>query len=513
MANDSSSCLEVRGITKSFGPTVALDNVDLTLLRGEILALLGENGAGKSTLVKIIAGVEQPDAGSIRLEGRRINPSVERLSALGIEVVHQELSLIPNLSIAENILIHSIPLRAGRLGRWIGFVNARRVVELARAKLELLGLDLDPRRPVAELSQAQRQLVEITRAWAQSPKLILFDEPTSSLAPDQRGALFQRIERIRDTGVGIVFITHFIEEALLLSDRVAVLRDGRNVGEFASGERRVAEVVELMSGRPVGMVFPSGAGRGRERATKLSVAHLAAAPKLRDVSFEVHGGEIVGLAGLVGSGRTETMKVLFGTTPHQAGEIRSDGRPRSFRCTADAIAAGIAFIPEDRQGESIFVNDSFVNNVCVAAVSGHRDPAMTHAGFILNRRRMTATAERLRALLGIKLASIRAPISTLSGGNQQKAILGRWMAITPEIVLADEPTRGISIGSKMEIYRILRQMAATGAAIVIASSEFEELVGLCDRVVIMHDGVTVGDASIGTMTAADLLHVVLAKSA
>jgi ABC-type sugar transport system ATPase subunit len=513
MRSDSSRCLSARGISKSFGATKALVDVNLDVARGEIHALLGENGAGKTTLVKIIVGVEKLDSGSITLEDRRIDPFHERLSDLGIEVVHQELSVLPNLSIAENILIRNLPLRTGHFALFTGFVDRRRLVEQAREKLELLGLHLDPRRPVADLSQAERQLVEITRAWAQSPKLILFDEPTSSLPPDQRGALFERIERIRDTGVGVVFITHFIEEALQLSDRITVLRDGRNVGTFAAAERSTVDVVELMSGRPAGTVFPSHVSDKHSETAKLAVEHIACAPKLRDVSFSVHRGEIVGLAGLVGSGRTETMKVVFGVTPHTSGTVRVDGQPRSFRSPADAIAAGIAFIPEDRQDESIFANDTVTNNICVAAVMSGRDPAMSFSDFVLNRGGMALAAERYRDTLGIKLRSIRSPITSLSGGNQQKAILGRWMATKPDIVLADEPTRGISIASKMEIYRILRQMAADGAAIVIASSEFEELVGLCDRVVILHNGVTLGDADISGMTAADLLHVVLAKSA
>ena len=513
MTHGGFPCLAARGITKSFGATRALIDVDLSVARGEIHALLGENGAGKTTLVKIVVGVERPDAGTITLEDRQIDPFHERLSDLGIEVVHQELSLIPNLSIAENILIRNLPIRTGRFAAVTGFVDRGKLVEQARGKLELLGLDLDPRRPVGELSQAERQLVEITRAWAQSPKLILFDEPTSSLPPDQRDALFERIERIRDTGVGIVFITHFIEEALQLADRVSVLRDGRNAGTFAAAERSTVEVIELMSGRPAGTVFPSRTADARNETAKLAVEHLACAPKLRDVSFSVHRGEIVGLAGLVGSGRTETMKVVFGVTPSTGGVIRIDGRTRVFRSPADAIAAGVAFIPEDRQDESIFANDTVMSNICVAAAISGRDPAMTHANFVLNRRGMAAAAERLRTTLGIKLPSIRSPITSLSGGNQQKAILGRWMATKPDIVLADEPTRGISIASKMEIYRILRRMATDGAAILIASSEFEELVGLCDRVVILHDGVTRDDADVGDMTAADLLHVVLARSA
>jgi ribose transport system ATP-binding protein len=505
-------CLVATGISKSYGATRALEEVDFVVEPGEIHALLGENGAGKSTLVKILSGIVRRDAGTIEVDARPIEPSARLSHRLGIVVVHQELSLLANLTVAENILINDIPLRRGGAAAMVGAVDRKRLMARAREILAAMSLEIDPAAPVATLSQAERQLVEIARAQAQSPKVILFDEPTSSLPPDQRGALFGRIRKIRDAGVGIVFITHFLEEALQISDRITVLRDGRAVATLAARETSVEQLVELMSGRPAGTVFP----RRREATVgaipKLAVNGIAAGAKLRDVSFSVGRGEVVGLAGLVGSGRTETMKAIFGVTPIDAGTISIDGRPVAFRSPADAIAAGLAFIPEDRQEESIFANDDIANNICVAAASTGRDPRLLRAGFVLNGRRMLAAAERLRDALQIKAASLRAPVTSLSGGNQQKTVLARWMATRPAIVLADEPTRGVSIGSKIEIYRLIRQMAAEGAAVLIASSEFEELAGLCHRVYILRDGCSVAETGVAGLTADDLLHMVLAKA-
>ena len=510
MSYAPSACLVARDISKSFGATKALDAVNFSVEQGEIHALLGENGAGKSTLVKILSGIVKPDSGVIELDNEPIELTSKLSSRMGIVVVHQELSLLPNLSVAENILINDVPIRAGRLAEAAGFIDRKRLMARAKASLESMALDIDPATPVSALSQAERQLVEITRAQARSPKVILFDEPTSSLPPDQRGSLFRRIRRIRETGVGIVFITHFLEEALQISDRITVLRDGRNVGTLAARETSVSQLVELMSGRPAGTVFPKRDAGDLGGVPKLSVERISCRPKVHDVSFSVGRGEVVGLAGLVGSGRTEALKAIFGVTPIESGVVRIDGRETVFRAPADAIAAGVAFIPEDRQDESVFANDSLMNNICIAAVSSGRDPQLRNARFVLNGRRMAAAAERFRAALRIKAASIRAPITSLSGGNQQKTILARWMATKPSIVLADEPTRRVSIGSKIEIYRLIRQLASEGTAVVIASTEFEELVGLCNRVFIMRDGFTQGEVDVTGLTADDLLHIVLA---
>jgi ABC-type sugar transport system ATPase subunit len=375
-----------------------------------------------------------------------------------------------------------------------------------------MALDIDPEMPVSALSQAERQLVEITRAQAQSPKIILLDEPTSSLPPDQRGALFRRMSRIREAGVGIVFITHSLEEAKLVSDRITVLRDGRNVGTLASSDTTVPMLVELMSGRPSGTIFPIWQPDTAVASAKLAVQHIASPPKVRDVSFTVRSGEVVGLAGLVGSGRTETMKAIFGAAPIQSGMVLVEGKRVTFRTPADAISAGVAFIPENRQEESLFPNHSVMENICIAAVSSSRDHGVRFGRHVLDRGRMHAAAARLKQALQIKAASVDSPITSLSGGNQQKTVLARWMATSPGIVLADEPTRGISINNKIEIYKLIRKLAAEGAGIVIASSEFEELVGLCDRIFIIRDGVVDGEIEVSGLTADALLEAVLSKA-
>jgi ABC-type sugar transport system ATPase subunit len=512
MQQTAAPCLVARDISKTFGATKALDAVNLAVAKGEIHALLGENGAGKSTLVKILSGIVKPDAGVVELEGRPIELSSKVSSRLGIVVVHQELSLLPNLSVAENILIHDVPIGQGWLSRMTRRIDRALLVARAKVSLQAMALDIDPRKPVSALSQAERQLVEIARAQAQAPTVILFDEPTSSLPPDQREALFGRIRRVRESGVGIVFITHFLEEALQISDRITVLRDGRNAGTVDARDTSISHLVELMCGRPAGTVFPKRDNENLGGVAKLSIEHVAAAPRLRDITFNVQRGEIVGLAGLVGSGRTESMKAVFGSLPIDSGTIKIDGRTVRYTAPAEAIEAGIAFVPEDRQEESLFHDHSVMNNICVAAASSGRDEAMRKGRLVLDGRRMMAAAGRFRTALQIKTPSLRTPIASLSGGNQQKVVLARWMAIRPNIILADEPTRGVSIGSKIEIYRLIRQLAADGAAIVIASSEFEELVGLCNRVFMLRDGRTEGEIDVAGLTAEDLLHLVLAKS-
>jgi ribose transport system ATP-binding protein len=502
-----------RNISKRFGATQALARVDFDVQRGEVHALLGENGAGKSTLVKIMGGFLQRDEGHLTLGDEMLDDlTPSGAYARGIVVVHQELSLLPNLSVAENILINRPPVRDNAVSRALGHLDRREMMVRARAGLALLHAEIDPAMPAAELSQAERQLVEIVRALAHSARLILLDEPTSALPPDERRELFSRIRLIRAEGVGIVFITHLLDEALAISDRITVLRDGRNVGTRPAAGTSVADLVELMTGRPSGSVFPSRGGPAGAAPPKLAVTDLRSPPRLNGVSFQVRAGEIVGLAGLVGSGRTECLKAIFGALPRTGGTIQIDGEVRSFASPAAAIDAGIALIPEDRQDESIFPNHSLRDNICMAAAATtHGEDVRGFASFVLDRRKMTAVAERLKEGLQVKAGSIRSPIASLSGGNQQKAILARWVAAKPAIVLADEPTRGVSIGSKIEIYRLIRELARGGAAVVIVSSEFEELLGLADQIYVLRDGRTVDQLSPEGLEAEDLLQLVLAQ--
>ena len=506
---------EARDVSKRFGATQALAGVSFDVQGGEVHALLGENGAGKSTLVKIMGGFLTPDQGSLSLDGAPLgdlNPAAA--FAHGIVVVHQELSLLPNLSVAENILINRPPVRANPLSRALGQLDRKAMLERAREGLALLHAEFEPTTLAGALSQAERQLVEIVRALAHSARLILLDEPTSALPPSERRELFSRIRLIRREGVGIVFITHLLEEALAISDRITVLRDGRNVGTRAAAGTSVADLVELMTGRPSGSVFPSRGGWRAAAPPRLKVSDLASAPRLQGVSFQAAAGEIIGLAGLVGSGRTECLKTIFGALPLTGGSIEVDGVACSFASPAAAIGAGIALIPEDRQDESVFPNYSVCDNICIAAAAtGRGEDLRGLARFILDRRKMAEVAARLKEAFQVKAASLHSPIASLSGGNQQKAILARWVAVRPAIVLADEPTRGVSIGSKVEIYRLIREVAQGGAAVVMVSSEFEELLGLCDRIYLLRDGRSVDELSPEGLEAEDLLQLVLAQPA
>jgi ribose transport system ATP-binding protein len=504
-----------RDVRKRFGATQALDGVTFDVQRGEVHALLGENGAGKSTLVKIMGGFLAPDQGELELDGEKLGDlTPAQAFAHGIVVVHQELSLLPTLSVAENILINRPPLRRNPLSRALGHLDRRSMVARARAGLALLHADIDPTRQTGSLSQAERQLVEIVRALAQSARLILLDEPTSALPPNERRELFSRIRLIRQEGVGIVFITHLLEEALDISDRITVLRDGHNVGTRDAATTSVGDLVELMTGRPAGSVFPTRVDQRHTAAPRLAVTGLESPPRLCGASFQVWPGEIVGLAGLVGSGRSECLKTIFGALPRIGGTIEVDGHSRHLGSPAEAMDAGIALIPEDRQDESIFPNHPLLDNICVAAAStAHGEDVRAGLPFVLSRRKMTEVAVRLKNALQVKASSIRTPIGSLSGGNQQKAVLARWVAVKPSIVLADEPTRGVSIGSKIEIYRLIQQLARDGAAVVIVSSEFEELLGLCNRIYVMRDGRTVDELSPLGLEAEDLLQVVLSQPA
>lgn len=501
--------LVATGIRKEFSGTQALKGVDFDVLPGEIHGLLGENGAGKSTLVRVLGGIIRADEGTVAVNGEEVVlHSAADAFAHGISVVHQELSLMPNLTIAENICMTDLPVVRGLAGR-AGVLNKAELRRRTRLAAERVGADFKPGQPVASLSPARKQLVEIARALLGSARILMLDEPTSSLPPDERQELFRRLEALRKQGIGIIFITHLLDEALGLCDRATVLRDGINVGTRSSASTSVDELIELMTGRRAGSVFPGGIARAAAVEARLSVRALQSPPRVADISFEVYPGEIVGLAGLVGSGRTETLKAIFGVSPRSAGSISIDGRAVSFARASEAIAAGVAYVPEDRQLEGLFPQHSVVTNMTIASANTTRGDRGGRRSFLLDRRRMAALAKRLVEQLGVKTPSLATPIALLSGGNQQKAVLGRWLAVDPTLVLADEPTRGVSVGSKLEIYRLLRNMAENGAAIVLVSSEFEELVGLCNRVVILRDGRSVAEVPTSNLDADGLLNLVL----
>ena len=514
----SSPLLQLDGVSKRYEATQAVDRVDFDVRAGEIHALLGENGAGKSTLVRIMSGAVQPDTGSIAWMGEETTlNSPAHAQRLGMAVVHQELALMPHLTVAENLYISGLPTIGGALGRRLGLVARRRLYSQAATFLASLGFELDERVVVGTLSQSQRQLVEIARALAQQAKLILLDEPTSSLPPHERHELAERIRNLRSRGIGIVLVTHLLGEAHDLADRITVLRDGRRVSTTRSDQIELHDLIALMTGKSEGDIFPNQAEAVTEqRIPRLELRHLESDPSLKDVSLAIYPGEIVGLAGLVGSGRTGILETIFGLRPRTAGEVLVDDRPVRYASPLDAIEDGVAFIPEDRQADGLFPQQSVRTNVTVAAAQARRGAKVTRLGrLILSPALARSITSKLIDALRIRTPSSELPVRGLSGGNQQKVVLARWLAMEPSIILADDPTRGVSIGSKIEIYRLLYDLAKRGSAILVVSSEFEELIGMCQRIVVIHGGRNVAEYDMqapGTdLDANALLHVVLSS--
>lgn len=511
--NASPLLLEANAISKRFGATQALDLVDFSLRHGEVHALLGENGAGKSTLVKILAGTEVADTGELRIDGVEIEEySPAHAAARGLFVVHQELSLVDVLSVAENVFLNRFPYLVGSFGEQLGIIDRRKLRALARASMRIMNYDVDVDSRVQTLDQAGKQVVEICRALAGAARIILLDEPTSSLTPDDRARLYQRIKALAASGVAVVIITHNIEEALSVADRITVLRDGRRVITLDRAEARVERIIEHMSGVATGQVFPTRT-EIRGRVSRLVIDHLAAAPRIFDVSLDVGVGEIVGLAGLVGAGRTEVMKSLFGLLTHSGGTMMLDGQLVSFRAPAAAMRAGLFMISEDRQGEGIIPTAPILHNIALSSiiVRGTEDGIAPFG--MLQWSRIRRICDDIANTIRIKAASLDASILSLSGGNQQKVILGRCLMSRPRLILADEPTRGVSIGSKIEIYKVLRELAESGVSILLASSEFDELVGLCNRIYLIDRGRTVGEVTNSGLTSHELLNLVLSASA
>lgn len=488
--------LVVDGAVKSYGGVRALRGVSFTATPGEIHALVGENGAGKSTLMKILAGNVVADAGTITLEGRRVRfTSPREAQAAGISVVHQELCLAPNMSVAENIFVGrepTIPL--------IGFVNRRELYRRTREVLDSLGLRLDPWTKVGDLSVAMCQMVEVARAISFDCKVLILDEPTSALAEHEVEALFAILRRLRDRGVAVVYISHKLDEVFSLADRVTVLRDGQWVGTKLVAETNPDEVVRMMVGRNLEQLFPE---KGTQRAPEpiLEVRGLTRGRAFRDISFDLYPGEIVGLAGLVGAGRTEVARAIFGADPIARGEIRLEGKPIRITAPQQAIEHGILYLPEDRKLHGLFLDMSLRANVVAATLRDHSKMG------ILIPSAQNNTAQRMIDRLGIRTETISAPVSSLSGGNQQKVLFGKWLAANVKVFLVDEPTRGIDVGAKAEVHALLRELADQGVAILLISSELPEIIGAADRVLVMHEGRLVGEVSGADMTEENIMHL------
>ncbi len=467
----------MRGITKRFPGVLALSGVSLDVHAGEVLALMGENGAGKSTLMKVLGGVLAPDAGEIAIDGAPVLlDGVRAAKRYGIALIHQELMLAPNLDIASNIFLgneqkHSLlrPIHRGEMNR------------RAAALLARIGLALPPTTPVSALTTGQQQMVEVAKALLVESRIIVMDEPTSSLAAAESEQLFDIVRQLRAEGLGIVYISHRMEEVLALADRITVMRDGRNAGELSRAEASYDKIVALMVGRELsGTYFPAKTAK-EPGDVILDVKDLLVPGAPAGVSFSARRGEILGFAGLVGSGRTELMETLFGVRPAHAGSMTVEGRPFAPRRPRDAIARGVYLVPEDRKRHGLVLPMSVAENASLPSI-GER----AHLGLI-DRNGDNRVAQEEVERLRIKTPSIHQKVVTLSGGNQQKVVLGKWLAMSPKVLILDEPTRGIDVGAKAEIYRHMAELAAEGIAILMVSSDLEEVIGMSDRVIVMHE--------------------------
>ncbi len=472
-----SPLLAMRGITKRFPGVVALAGVSLEVRAGEVLALMGENGAGKSTLMKVLGGVIAPDEGEISIAGATVTfDGVRAAKKHGIALIHQELMLAPNLDIASNIFLGNERQRS-----LLRPLARRELNRRAAALLARIGLALPPTTPVSMLTTGQQQMVEVAKALSVESRIIVMDEPTSSLAAAESEQLFAIIRQLREDGMGIVYISHRMEEVLALSDRITVMRDGRNAGELSRAEATYDKIVSLMVGRELsGAYFPEKTGEPSTEIV-LDARELLVAGAPEGVSFQARRGEILGFAGLVGSGRTELMQTLFGVTPARAGSLTVDGRAFSPRRPRDAIERGVYLVPEDRKRHGLVLPMSVAENASLPSVENR-----ARFGW-LNRAADQRLAQEEVARLRIKTPSIHQKVVTLSGGNQQKIVIGKWLAMSPKILILDEPTRGIDVSAKAEIYRHMAELAAQGITILMVSSDMEEVIGMSDRVAVMHE--------------------------
>lgn len=477
--------LEARGISKAYPGVQALRDVALEVRPGEVLAVIGENGAGKSTLMKILAGVVQPDAGSVAVDGQTVAlHGVKQAERLGIVLIHQELNLADDLDVAANVFLGREPTWLGPLG-----LLDRRVYREAEAITRRLGLTCPPTTRVADLTVGQQQLVEIARALSLRSRLLILDEPTSSLTARETERLFDVLRQLRATGISMVYISHRLREVEAIADRVTVLRDGRNAGELAKADIAHDRMVRLMVGRELTQFYERHPPQ-RDPAARavLEVRGLRWSPKpKRPISFALYAGEIAGMAGLVGSGRTELAETIFGARPRLAGDILVDGQPVNVRDPAAAIAAGIFLVPEDRRVEGLVLEDSIKHNISLPSLG-----RVSTLGLIRHGAE-TALARHLGERLNIRAPSVEQTVGLLSGGNQQKVVLAKWLTRPGRVILFDEPTRGVDVGAKKEIYGLMDELARAGMAVLMISSDLEEVLGVSDRVLVMHEGELAGE--------------------
>jgi ribose transport system ATP-binding protein len=515
----SGDLVAIKGLMKAFGPVKALRSVDFTLRAGEVHALLGENGAGKSTLIKILAGVQQADGGTMEVLGQPWNArNTSESRAAGISVVYQDLSLIPDLSVAANLTLGRESLSPFRI------IRRRRDERAIRAYLQGLGVDLDPRARVSTLPFAYRQMTEICKALLGDVRVLVLDEPTSALSRGEEAVLFDAVRRVTAAGVGVIYVTHRMDEVFQLSDRVTVLRDGSSVATFNTSETTMRELVSTIVGPGKSAVrdeiereTSDAAGATDVVAVSHDAALIDARPvrlelhavgneRLNDVNLVLHQGEIHGLAGQVGSGRTEILETIFGVRHAKRGTITLDGRNEHFRRTDQAIRAGIAMVPEDRHIEGLVLDHPLDWNLTMPIVG------TTNGLLPLGRAAIKTAAEAAVKRFAIRTQSVRTPASQLSGGNQQKIVFGRWSSPTPKVLLLDEPTAGVDVGSREEIYRLIHEIALSGTTVIVVSSDLVELMLISQRISIVHDGSIVQTVERGALDDSRDLHILVQES-
>ena len=476
-----SALLEMRSITKRFPGVVALDGVDFELERGEVHVLLGENGAGKSTLVKMLAGAYRPDEGEVLLDGEAVSiSSATDAQKLGISTIYQEFNLVPQFTVAENIFL-------GRQPRRFGFVDRRKMREEARKLLNKIKVLVDPDALVSNLGVAQRQMVEIAKALSLNARILIMDEPTASLSGQEVERLFEIVRGLKEEEVAMIFISHHLEEVSEIGDRVTVLRDGKVVDRVPASTKH-SELVRMMVGRSVEAQFPRR--RPEVGEVLLEVKNLSREGVLEDVSFSLRAGEVVGVAGIVGAGRTELARAIFGADPGDAGEVWVEGRRMERGDPREAKHRGMGFVTEDRQGQGIVPPLSVAENLGLASLERN-----THVGLV-SRREQRKQARKMIEDLNIRTPGPEQEIRFLSGGNQQKAVIGKWLLADSKVLIMDEPTRGIDVGAKVEIYELMNELTENGAGILMISSDLPEVLGMSDRILVMSGGRITGELSV-----------------
>jgi ribose transport system ATP-binding protein len=496
--SDATPFLELHGIVKRFPGVLALNGVGLEVHAGEVHALIGENGAGKSTLIKITAGVYQPDAGEIRIDGRPVrirNP--HDAQALGISTIFQEFTLAPDMTVAENIFLGREPLRI----RALSIIDRRELVRRTRDVLTSLNLPIDPEATVKHLGVAQQQMIEIAKALSLDARLIIMDEPTATLTSHEIDRLFEAIDRLQRRGVAVVYVSHRLDEVKAICGRATILRDGTYVATVPVASTTVDEIIRLMVGRNLKDKFPKIAIEPREEV--LRVEQLTRKGVLHGISFSVRRGEIVGIAGLVGSKRTETARAIFGADPIDSGRVVLRGKPVKVRTPADAIANRVALVPEDRKRQGIFAVLTVRENMVLSALR-----KFSRNG-ILDLRSEKRRAQELVSALRVATPDVEKRVLELSGGNQQKVVIAKWLNTDAEVFLFDEPTRGIDVGGKIEVYRLMGDLLARGAAIVMISSELPEILGMSDRILVMREGRICGEFARSDATEENILNCAL----